>query len=81
MISKNMNVNFKTFTISNFCTTGIRYLEHLLSQTFWLVPSRFEITSVDYIYKPIEILTNFLLQFYQISNRLLFECYYLKKRG
>ena len=27
-------LNFKTFAISNFYTTGIRYLEHLLSRTF-----------------------------------------------
>ena len=27
-------LNFKTFAISNFCNTGILYLEHLLSRTF-----------------------------------------------
>ena len=30
----NFCLNFKTFAISNFCTAGIRYLEHLLSRTF-----------------------------------------------
>ena len=35
------------FAISNFCTAGIRYLEHLLTRTFWPVLSRFETTIVD----------------------------------
>ena len=48
-------LNFKTFSISNFCNAGIRYLEHPLTRTlaisnFWKVPSRFEITSVVCIY-------------------------------
>ena len=55
------SLNYKTFAISNFCTTGIRYLEHLLFQTFaiWLVPPRFEIMSTWSVVRSIHLCNHF----------------------